>query len=206
MKNDIFELAMQIQAYAKTGLHFVKNEYEIDRYNQIMEATVNIISRLSTEDPQRISLLLHSESLYVTPKVDLRSVVFNNEGEFLMVKEKVDGLWTLPGGFCDVGYTPSQIAVKETKEEAGIDVKAVKLIGVLDKSKHGHPKSIYYLYTIFMLCEKIGGLEEPGMETLDVGYFGLDDLPELSSPRITREQIEMMHKFYADKDREPYFD
>ncbi|NTW72608.1 MAG: NUDIX hydrolase [Eubacteriaceae bacterium] len=206
MKNDIFELAKQIQAYAKTGLHYVENEYEIDRYNQIMEASVSILSTLSSQDPERVSMVLHSESLYVTPKVDLRIVVFDEKGRFLMVKEKVDGKWTLPGGFCDVGYSPSEIAVKETQEEAGIDVKPVKLLGVLDKTKHGHPKSIYYLYTIFFLCEKTGGIEAPGMETLDVDYFAIDALPELSIPRITKEQLEMMHEFYKNPDKPAVFD
>ncbi|MBF7097188.1 NUDIX hydrolase [Alkalibacter mobilis] len=206
MKDDIFELAKLIQAQAKTGLHFVDSDYEKERYMQIMDATVNIISTLSSHNPEIISMAFHSETLYVTPKVDLRSVVFNDQGKFLMVKEKVDGKWTLPGGFCDVGFTPGEVAVKETWEEAGIDVKPVKLLGVLDKAKHDHPKTLYYLYTIFMLCEKIGGVEKPGSETLDVGYFGLDELPELSIPRVTKKQLEMMHEFYVDINHEPYFD
>ncbi|HCX64215.1 MAG TPA: ADP-ribose pyrophosphatase [Eubacteriaceae bacterium] len=206
MKQDIFELAKQIQAHAKTGLHFVNNEYEIDRYEQIMEASSNILSTLSDEHPKKVRVVMDTEKLYVTPKVDIRVVVFNENGEFLMVKEKVDGLWTLPGGFCDVGYAPSEVAVKETWEEAGIDVRPKRLLGVLDKSRHGHPKTYYYLYTIFMLCEKIGGEEKPGMETLDVAYHPLQNLPPLSQPRITPEQLEMMYQFYSNESAPPYFD
>lgn len=206
MKNDIFEWAKQIQAYCKTGLYYVNNEYEIDRYNQIMEASIEIMSMLSDIEPQKIQVILENDDLYVTPKVDLRSVVFNDKGEFLLVQEKVDGLWTLPGGFCDVGYGPSEIAVKETFEEAGIHVKPVKLLGVLDKKNHKHPKSIYYLYTIYMQCIKIGGEEKVGMETLDVGYFSIDNLPSLSQPRTTVEQLHMMFKFYTGERTEPYFD
>lgn len=206
MKNDILELAKQIQAYCKTGLYYVSSDYEIDRYNQIMEASIQIMSMLSGEDPKKIYGLLDNDDLYITPKVDLRSVIFNEVGEFLLVQEKVDGKWTLPGGFCDVGYSPTEVAVKETSEEAGIDVKPVKLLGVLDKRNHNHPKSIYYLYTIYILCEKIGGQEKPGMETLDVRYFSINNLPPLSQPRTTEEQLKMMHKFYTGERTEAYID
>ncbi|MPW26295.1 NUDIX domain-containing protein [Alkalibaculum sp. M08DMB] len=206
MKNDILEWAKQIQSYCKTGLYYVENEYEIDRYNQIMEASVNIISLICDKEPEKISLSLSADDLYITPKVDLRIVVFNDKGEFLFVKEKVDNLWTLPGGFCDVGFSPSEVAVKETWEEAGIEVEPVKLLGVLDKKHYNHPRNIYYLYTIFLLCKKIGGIEKPGMETLAVEYFSLDNLPPLSTPRITKEQLEMMHGFYTGKQTEAFFD
>lgn len=206
MKNDILELAKQIQAYCKTGLYFVENEYEIDRYNQIMEASINIISQLSEEEPEKIKLFLDNDDLYITPKIDTRIVVFNEKGEFLFVKEKVDGCWTLPGGFCDVGYSPSDVAVKETMEEAGIQVKPVKLLGVIDKSNYSHPRNIYYLYTIFFLCEKIGGKEKPGIETLDVNYFSINNLPALSTHRITEEQLQMMYKFYTGERIDAYFD
>lgn len=206
MKNDILEWAKQIQAHCKTGLYYVKNDYEIDRYHQIMEASVNIMSLLSDEDPQKIKLILNHDDLYVTPKVDLRIVVFNELGEFLFVKEKVDGLWTLPGGFCDVGFSPSEVAVKETQEEAGIDVEPVRLLGVIDKKHYKHPRNIYYLYTIFILCKKVGGKEQPGMETLDVDYFSIDNLPPLSTYRITEEQLQMMHKFYTGERTEAYYD
>lgn len=206
MKKDLLELAKLIQAQAKTGLHYVTNDYESERYAQIMDATVEMIAHLSDQEPEKISMALHSESLYVTPKVDLRSVVFDEKGRFLLVKEKVDERWTLPGGFCDVGFSPSEVAVKETWEEAGIHVRPVRLLGVLDKRKHEHPRSLYYLYTIFMLCEKIGGEEKPGSETLDVQYFSLEALPELSTPRTTERQLAMMQPFFHDRSMEPYFD
>jgi ADP-ribose pyrophosphatase YjhB (NUDIX family) len=206
MKRDLLDLAKMIQAQAKTGLHYVTSDYELERYGQIMDATIEMIARLSEQDPKPIHMALHGESLYVTPKVDLRTVVFDQDGRFLMVKEKVDGKWTLPGGFCDVGYSPSEVAVKETWEEAGIHVQPVRLLGVLDKRKHEHPKTLYYLYTIFMLCEKIGGEETPGSETTDVQYFGLEELPELSTYRVTQRQLSMMQPFFNNQHLEPYFD
>ena len=206
MKNDIFEWAKQIQAYCKTGLYYVKSEYEIDRYNQIMDASINIMSLLSDEDPEKLKINMNYENRYITPKVDLRIVVFDDHGKFLLVKEKVDGLWSLPGGFCDVGYSPSEVAVKETQEEAGIHVEPVKLLGVIDKKHYNHPRNIYYLYTIFILCKKIDGEEKPGMETLAVDYFPIDDLPQLSTNRVTEEQLQMMHKFYTGERTEAYYD
>lgn len=149
--------------------------------------------------------LFANETGYATPKVDIRSVVFRDK-KILMVKENTDGAWSLPGGWGDIGLTPSEVAVKEVREESGFDVKATKLLGVLDKKCHPHPPSLYHVYKMFILCEIIGGQPKEGIETNAVEFFAEDDLPSLSIARNTESQIKMAFKHLHNPQEPVYFD
>ena len=126
--------------------------------------------------------------------------------KILMVKEKIDGKWSLPGGWADIGYTPSEIAVKETQEEAGMEVKAGRLLAVLDKRCHKHPQDIYYIYKIFIECQYLGEAQSDFAETTDARFFSHDAIPPLSTPRNTQEQIDYMFEFNAGKRTNPIID
>jgi ADP-ribose pyrophosphatase YjhB (NUDIX family) len=143
---------------------------------------------------------------YRTPKVDVRCVVFNEGDEILMVKERVDGRWSLPGGWCDVGYTPVEVAEKEAYEEAGIRVKADRVLAIFDKKCHDHPEDLFYAYKIFIECQAEDFAISTGMETLDVGFFPQDGLPELSTPRNTEYQISRMFDFRFQRLHWPLID
>jgi ADP-ribose pyrophosphatase YjhB (NUDIX family) len=143
---------------------------------------------------------------YRTPKVDVRCVIFNEQDEILMVQERVDSRWSLPGGWCDVGYTPTEVAEKEAMEEAGIRVKAGRLLAVFDKKCHDHPEDLYYAYKIFLECKPENLEIRPGMETLDVGFFAQAALPELSTPRNTKNQIHKMFDFHHQRLTWPLID
>jgi ADP-ribose pyrophosphatase YjhB (NUDIX family) len=123
-----------------------------------------------------------------------------------MVREKVDGLWSLPGGWADIGYSPSEVAVKESREEAGAEVRPMRLLGILDKRFHEHPADIYYIYKVFIECEFIGWVESDKMETTEFGFFPQDRLPPLSTPRITSEQMEKLFDYASGDLAEPMFD
>ncbi len=185
------EIARELQSIAQAGLTYSQNKYDLERYVQIKTLSKNIIDEFSDLSMEKINTLFELEEGYLTPKVDVRGVIFRGE-KILMVKETIDGKWALPGGWADVGYTASEVVEKEVQEEAGLNVKAVKLLAVLDKKCHSHPPDLYYVYKIFFLCTEIGGQLKKGMETSDVGFFGIDELPELSTGRNTKEQVEMM--------------
>jgi ADP-ribose pyrophosphatase YjhB (NUDIX family) len=112
-----------------------------------------------------------------------------------MVREKIDQCWSLPGGWGDIGYTANEIAVKEVREESGLEVEPMRLLAVLDKKCHAHPASPWYTYKLFILCRETGGFLQAGMETLDADFFPLENLPPLSTDRITYEQIRLMFDF-----------
>ena len=159
------------------------------------------MSRLSGIDPAEMKTRFASETGYQTPKVDVRGVVFQN-GRILMVKETIDGLWALPGGWADVGFTPKEVVAKEVWEETGFRVNPIRLLAVMDKNKHPHPPDLYHSYKLFILCEITGGEKNTSIETSDVEFFDRNNLPPLSEPRNTHSQIQTMFAFYDDPAKE----
>ncbi len=205
-QNQLLLLAKQVQALAENGLHYSENDYDLDRYSNLEEVAIHMISLLTGMSADTIQMATPEKNGYRTPKVDVRSVVFNHQDEILLVRERADSRWALPGGWCDVGFTPTEIAEKETLEEAGIRVKGKRLLAVFDKKCHDHPEDLFYAYKIFLECEAENFEIKTGMETLEVGFFGKAHLPELSTPRNTRGQIEKMFEFHFNKIHWPLID
>ena len=188
---ELILLAQRIRALSQTGLVYSLSEYDTERYEEL--------SRLSDE----ITALAQE---YVTPKVDIRAVVFNEKDEILLVREKMDGCWSLPGGWSDVGYSPKEVAAKEVKEETGLDVLPVRLLAVMDMSKHPHPAIPYYVYKFFILCELKGGSFTETFDILGKGFFRLEELPPLSLERVLPEQIQRMYGYYKHPGEDVYLD
>ncbi|MDR1224565.1 MAG: NUDIX hydrolase N-terminal domain-containing protein [Tannerella sp.] len=198
--NELITLAQRIRALNRTALAYSTNEYEIDRSKELIEISDRITSIVSGVEEEEIRACYHPAKEYVTPKVDIRAVIFNRKEEILLVREKSDGRWALPGGWSDVGYTPTEVAVKETKEETGLDVRVVRLLAVLDKRCYSHPSSPFYVYKFCFLCEATGGNDELTFDILDKGFFAPDNLPPLSLDRILPEQIALLDKLRRDPD------
>lgn len=197
MINNWLEFAKKVHAIAETGLTFNKNEYDLERYEQLKELSFEMLSRIGNTSPEIVSDLFAHQKGYQTPKVDVRAVIIE-DGKILMVQERVDGCWTLPGGWADVGLTPYENAVKEVWEESGLKVEPVRLLSVMDKKCYPHPPTPWYCYKIFVLCKRTGGELKPSMETLDAAFFDHDKLPPLSEERITREQLDIIYKLLED--------
>lgn len=202
----LLTLIKRIQALSEIGQHYAESDYDLDRYTEIEKIAVEMISLIANLDVQTISMHITEKNAYRTPKVDVRAVVFNENDEILMVKEQIDGKWSLPGGWADVGFTPAEIAVKETSEEAGMKVRAVKILAIFDKKCHPHPPDLYYAYKIFIECQPLNTMLKTGYETSDAGFYSLEELPELSTPRNTRDQIELMFNFRKKKLNWPFID
>jgi len=199
------EWSQKLQSLAQCGLNYTDNEFEIERYNLIQKIAAEMISHQTGEDKSEINKFFASEAGHSTPKVDVRGVVFK-ENRILLVKEKVDGKWTVPGGWADVGSTPSENVEMEVFEESGFQVKAKKVLAVYDRNKQGHTPFIYHLYKIFFLCEIIGGDAKRGIETDEVEFFAEDQLPELSTGRITEKQIKRFFEHLRNSDLQTDFD
>lgn len=197
--------AQQIQAISQTGLAYSKDVYDLERFEQLRALSIEIMREYVDVEVDQIQDLFASETGYATPKVDIRGVVFQ-DNKILMVKEKIDGAWALPGGWADIGLSPKEVVVKEVREESGYEVKAVRLLGVYDKKFHDHPPSPFYIYKFFILCELIGGKPQEGVETSEVGFFDEDHLPELSIDRNTEKQIKELFNFLRDPSRDVFCD
>ena len=204
--SELITLAQRIRAMSQTALTYSSNEYEIERSKEFIEISHRITSIVSGVSDDEISACFNPVKEYITPKLDIRAVIFNDKDEILLVREKADGRWSLPGGWSDVGFTPTEIVVKEVKEETGFDVYVVKLLAVLDKRCYKHPSSTFYVYKFCFLCEITGGDDELTFDILDKGFFALHKLPPLSLDRILPEQIELLDKLRRDPDSKVYCD
>lgn len=205
MNYDWLLLAKKMQSIARAGLTYSENPYDIDRYEQLQQLAAEILHHYTETDMEIISDLIRSEKGYLTPKVDVRGVIFR-DNEILLVREKIDGNWSVPGGWADVGLTPFEVAEKEVWEETGLMVKAIRLLAVLDKKCHDHPPDFYHVYKLFVFCKETGGALSGGLETSDVAFFTQDNLPSLSKNRITREQIDLLFEYKNNPDKETICD
>ena len=190
MKEKWLHWASELQSIAQAGLTFSTVSYDRDRYEKIREISVEILNQYSDLGQNKIKELFASETGYQTPKVDVRASVFKGS-RILLVREKVDGAWSLPGGWADVNTSASESVVRECLEEAGAVVKPKRIIAVQNANKHNNPLFLFTIYKIFVECELIEENFRENTETLDARFFDADDLPELSINRNTPEQIRM---------------
>ncbi len=202
----LIKIAQRIRALSQNGLVYAGDEYEIERYEELFDLSNEITAILTANDIEVIRNCFKPADDYVTPKVDIRAVVFNEKNEILLVKERADGCWSLPGGWADVGYSPKEVAQKEVKEETGLDVKAVRLLAVLDKKCHAHPPAPHYAYKIFILCEITGGEFTGAFDILDKGFFNKNNLPPLSEDRVIKSQIDLMFDYKENPQKEAIVD
>jgi len=182
--------ARELQAIAQTGLHFSESEYDLERYRKILKISVEIFAIHSGESSALIRGMFEAQNGYATPKVDVRGVVFRDD-KLLLVQERLDGLWTLPGGWADVNDSPSEAVEREIVEESGFLVKAERMIAVFDRAKQGNPPPFpFHVYKLFILCQLLGGEAKTSMETTGVEFVMENEIPPLSLSRNTPEQIQ----------------
>jgi ADP-ribose pyrophosphatase YjhB (NUDIX family) len=205
MNTKWLEWATKIQAVAQAGLTFSENNYDLDRYKQLRALSVEIMNEYTGVSYEKLTDLFAGETGYQTPKTDIRSAVFKDD-KILLVREKVDGAWSLPGGWADVNSSPSESAVRECLEEAGAIVKPKRIIAVQVAAKHNNPLNPYSIYKIFFECELIETSFKANTETLEAGFFPPDTLPPLSTDRTTEAQIEMCFNARKQDVVEPVFD
>jgi ADP-ribose pyrophosphatase YjhB (NUDIX family) len=190
--------AKQLAALAQDGLTYCDSEYGIDRYEQIRDVAAEMMATGFDLDKKSVLGLLSREEGYATPKVDVRGVAFRDD-KVLLVREKLDGGWTLPGGWADPWQSPSEAVVREVREESGFEVRVTKLAAVYDRSKHPHlPLMPFHIYKLLFLCEITGGQATESHETTGVDFFAEDNIPELSLSRTLPEQIARMFEHHRN--------
>lgn len=197
--------AQKILAIAQSGLAYTTNPYEVERYKELQRLGHEILSAYSDQPVERVADFLSKDSGYATPKVDIRGIVFR-DNKILLVQERSDGRWCPPGGWADVGESPSEMVVREVREESGFIVRPVKLIALYDKKCHPHPPSPFYIYKILLQCELIGGEPAASIETAAAAFFAEDELPPLQMDRITADQIAECFRHLRDPARPTAFD
>ncbi|HEX9781314.1 MAG TPA: NUDIX hydrolase [Opitutaceae bacterium] len=188
----------RLQAIAQNRLTFARDPYDIERYTAIREIAAEMLSHASGLDIAIVRGVLEQDSGYATPKVDMRGVVFRDD-QILLVRERADGKWTLPGGWADPCESPAENVVREIQEESGFVTRASRILAVFDRSMHPHePTFAFHVYKLFVLCTLIGGGEALSAETDAIGFFREASLPELSISRVTSQQIHRMFEHHRN--------
>ncbi|MGL5807437.1 MAG: NUDIX hydrolase [Xenococcaceae cyanobacterium] len=211
------EWSQQLQAIAQNGLTFSENPYDIERFQQVRQLAAEMMATYSDVEPSFVDNLFDREKGYATPKVDARGVVFRDDREactecnrLLLVKEKEDGCWTLPGGWIDIGEQPSEAVVREVYEESGYQTKAVKLLMVCDRNhpRYQHPPFPYHVYKLFFRCELVSDRQtkSENIETEAAEFFAENEIPQLSLTRVVPIHIKRLFEHYRHPDWQTDFD
>lgn len=203
---ELLETAKRLKALADIGLLYSKNEYDKERYEEIQAISFQLLNAASGHDMKQLKATFPTATDYPTAKVDVRGLLLSPDKKIILVKEKVDNKWSLPGGWGDIGYSPKEVIVKEFKEETGLDVAAKQLLAVFDKRMHAHPPQPFYVYKLVFYCEALSSTITKGFDVLDVDYFAPDALPPLSEDRILKSQIELLYKKVLAAEWEAYVD
>jgi len=185
------KIARELHAMSQVGLEHAQNGYETERYERLRELAAEIVCKQSTLSEEEVQESFAMQPGYITPKIDVRAAIIR-DGEILLVKEVNDGRWSLPGGWADVGDTPSEAIIREVHEESGFDVRVLSVVGVYDANRVPDEKwmPFYHAYKLLFLCKIEGGKIRTSHETPAVGFFALDELPPLSIYRTNQGIIE----------------
>lgn len=198
----------ELQAIAQSGLAYCKDKFDIERYKRILEISADLLALKSSHSYEQVLELFQSDEGYCTPKVETRGAIFE-KGKILLVQERANNLWSLPGGWADVNLSPSENIKKEIREETGFNCAISKLIGIFDKQKSNTETTRWpHVYKIFFLCEKDGLNQTPfdRNEILAINFFEYENIPPLSVGRVTRQQIDLCFKHFKNKLLPPEFD
>jgi ADP-ribose pyrophosphatase YjhB (NUDIX family) len=192
----MLDWARRLQAIAQTGLAYRdQTAYDRARYDAVRRIAAEMLA--TNGDVEALDARLALETGHATPKLDVRGAVFRDDA-ILLVREKSHGKWTLPGGWVDVGESPSEAVVREVREESGYDTRAVKLLALYDRDRQGHPPHPWHTWKAIFLCRLLSDDQAPlGLETLAAKFFPRDRLPELSLSRVTPRQID---RFFEHRD------
>ena len=201
----VLEWARKVQAIAQNGLAFSRDPFDRQRYQELERLTASMLSTELDVPLATARGFWEGEHGYTTPKVDVRGGVFQG-AEVLLVRERADGRWSLPGGWVDVNDAPSSAVAREIREESGYEARAVKLAALVDKNRHPHPPGVHHIYKLFFVCELTGGEPASSAETDAVGFFPVAALPELSTGRVIAPQIERLYRHHLDRSLPTEFD
>lgn len=195
---DWLSFMQSLQSIAQTGMSYTKDIYDKERYQEILKLVSGKYAEITGADVYKVQATLFNEVGYATPKICVRGVCLK-QNKILLVKERQEGLWSLPGGWTDINLSPVESLIKEIKEETGFESEVIKLLSLWDKRMHDHPPHWPHTYLAFYFCHITSGEMTTSHEISEVAYFDIDALPELSTHRVTGNQIKTLVNIVQDK-------
>jgi ADP-ribose pyrophosphatase YjhB (NUDIX family) len=196
----------ELQSLAQAGLTYSRDPYDLERYARLRGLAAEMLAELGGADPERVRLQLEAETGYLTPKLDVRAAVHDDEGRVLLVREVQDGRWTLPGGWADVGESLAEGAVREVREESGYVVELDRLLGFYERERWGHPPLAAFTLKAVVACRLVGGEPTPSTETDAIGWYARDDVPPLSVGRCSPQLLARVFEHLDESSLPPDID
>ena len=198
------EWAREIYSLSQSGLTYSKNEFDLNRYHRLQQIAAEIITSQSELSEESVLESFSMQAGYITPKIDVRGAVIR-DSRILLVRETVDGRWSMPGGWADLGEFPAEMVAREVREESGFEVRPEKLVAVYDANRV-QPMEFYHAWKLIFLCAIMGGQAATSIETSSVDFFDPEDLPPLSESRTNRAMIAEVFAHVDDMNRPAYFE
>ena len=199
---DFAKYLQRMIALTDTGLTFTKDPFDRERYEDLRSLLSEMLDQASDLDVEEVAEVMKPTSAYATPLMDVRAWIVEDE-KICLVRGQGENDWALPGGFGEVGYSPTENILKEIEEETGFTAKAERLLAVFDTNRF-QLQSKQYAKFVFE-CKLLAGQFQENQEIADLQFFAIDQLPNLSEKRITKEQIEILWQVYQGQ-REQYLD
>jgi ADP-ribose pyrophosphatase YjhB (NUDIX family) len=196
--------AREIYSLSQVGLTYNKNEFDLQRYKRLQEIAAEMLTSHLNMTKESVLESFSMQSGYVTPKIDVRGAVVH-DNKILLIQERMDGKWAMPGGWADLGNAPASVAEREVWEESGFRVKAEKVVAVIDANRI-QPFEFYHAYKIIFLCTLLGGEARISHETLAVDFFDLENLPPLSMYRTNENMLREVFAHVENPNRPTAFD
>ena len=200
--SDFVKYLQRMIALTDTGLTFTKDPFDRERYEDLRDLLYEMLNQASDLDSEEVAEVLKPTSAYATPLMDVRAWIVEDE-KICLVRGQGENDWALPGGFGEVGYSPTENILKEIEEETGFEAKVERLLAVFDTNRF-QLQSKQYAKFVFE-CKLLDGQFQENQEIADLQFFAIDQLPALSEKRITKEQIEILWQVYQGQ-REQYLD
>jgi ADP-ribose pyrophosphatase YjhB (NUDIX family) len=198
------EWGREIFSMSQAGLTYSRNEFDLERYRRLQEITAEMIESQSEISRESVLESFSMQAGYTTPKIDVRGAVIQ-DNKILLIQERMDGRWAMPGGWADLGNAPASVAEREVWEESGYRVKAEKVVAVIDANRI-EPMEFYHAFKIIFLCSLIDGEPKTSHETMAVDFFDMDNLPPLSIYRTNEEMLREVFAHFKDPNKRTYFD
>ena len=196
--------AQEIYSLSQSGITYSGNQYDIERYKRLQEITAEIIASQSEISKETVLESFSMQAGYITPKIDVRGAVIRDD-KILLIQERADAKWAMPGGWADLGNSPASVAEREVFEESGFHVKAEKVVAVIDANRI-QPLEFYHAYKVIFLCKLLDGKPRISYETLAVDFFELNNLPQLSSYRTNEDMLREVFAHVQNPNRATAFD
>jgi ADP-ribose pyrophosphatase YjhB (NUDIX family) len=202
----LLEWARTLQALAQSGLAYEPSTYDGERYAQVRRVAAEMLAEPDHAAVDGIEGVFAGQVGHATPKLDVRGAVFRDDS-ILLVEEAADLGWSLPGGWADVGESPSEAVEREVLEESGYRTRAVKLIALYERDRHAERPHLWHIWKAMFLCELVDGEQAPlGSETLGAKFFARDELPRLRYSRASEWHIDRCFAHHHEPDLSTEFD